>query len=162
GFAKPACPRWRWSRSLSKRRPRRRIDGATRVRVVFRLPRRRRPARPFMVGSLVVHVAFVLALVVAPMFRHGRPPIEDSIVVSLAGAPPGPIAPPGPASREPTTAHPPAPAPAPSTPPPPPKGPRVVPEVPPPTHPPKKIKKEERPEPEAKPSPSTNADSEPT
>src|SRR5437867_2800985 len=97
--------------------------GRLRVVIVLRNARGRLPR--FLTGSFTVHGLFLAAILVIPATRHRAAPIEDTVVVALAGpiaAPsiPGPAAPP--AAK--TQAHP-----APQ-PPPPPKEAHTVREIP--------------------------------
>lgn len=120
------------------------------MRIVLRLHRGKRPLNPFLAVSLALHLAVLSALFLAPFFKHSRPPLDDAVVVALAGALPGLPAASAPAAA-PAPAPPPRAAPAPE-----PKGPSLAPAVP-ATPKVKKEKKEERkkeePEREAKPEP---------
>ena len=98
-----------------KRRPR--------VRIVISLAGLRSRLARFMTGSVAVHGLLLAAVLIVPASRHKAPPIEDSMVVALAG--PIAAAPPARAAASAPQAVKPEPAPAP-----PPKEAHTVTEIP--------------------------------
>jgi protein TonB len=88
-----------------KRRPR--------VRIVISLAGLRSRLARFMTGSVAVHGLLLAAVLIVPATRHKAPPIEDSMVVALAGpiaaAPPARAASAAPQAAKPEPAPPPPP-----------------------------------------------------
>ena len=112
-----------------------------RVSIVVSLDGLRTRTARFVTGSMAVHATLLAAILIVPATRHRAAPIDDSIVVALAGPIAETPAPRGGATSTPVV--PPAPLPAP-----PPKEARTVPEVPHPTPKPKKEPVKPTPEPE--------------
>ena len=126
---------------------------APRLRVVVRSPFGRSRLPRMLTGSLAAHGLLLAAIVIVPMARRSHAPMDDAMVVALAGPLPGPPAAAAPAA--PAAAAPPAPAPVA----PPPKEAHVVKDVPKPavkTDKPVPKKKEEKDVP-AKPPPEAPA-----
>jgi periplasmic protein TonB len=121
-----------------------------RLVVVIRVGAGRSRWSRFVTGSAAAHAAVLAGILVVPLFHRAPRPMEDAMVVALAGPIGG-----APAARLPTSAPPPASPPA-AAPAPPPKEAHTVKELPPPKPKEEKKKepKKEEPRKEASPAPS--------
>jgi protein TonB len=122
------------------------MSAPSRLAIVVSLPVPRLRSTRFVTGSIAVHGALLAAILIVPATRHRAAPIDDAMVVALAGPIAAPQAPRGTTVTTPAAKPPPAPAP-------PPKEAHTVREVPAPK--PKEKLVKIKPKPEATPDPDT-------